>query len=105
MTLSNHFFQAPLCKASFEYFCGWLLIILGYCFVISIVFANPAKMNYGSRKLNHELSRKRPDIEFDENIYSDLIPNHIVKFKERDKEKLIKEQQKQISSLCSHSSS
>ena len=50
MTLSNHFFQAPLCKASFEYFCGWLLIILGYCFVISIVFANPAKMNYGSNK-------------------------------------------------------
>ena len=43
------------------------------------------KMNYESRKLNHELSRKRPDVEFDENIYSDLIPNHIVKFKERDK--------------------
>lgn len=43
------------------------------------------KMNYQARKLNHELSRKRPDVEFEENIYSDLIPNHIVKFKERDK--------------------
>ena len=42
-------------------------------------------MNYQSRKLNHELSRKRPDVEFEESIYSDLIPNHIVKFKERDK--------------------
>ena len=50
MTLSNHFFRAPLCKASFEYFCGWLLIILGYCFVISIVFANPAKIDYGPNK-------------------------------------------------------
>jgi len=44
------------------------------------------KMNYQARKLNHELSRKRPDVEFEENIYSDLIPNHIVKFKERDKD-------------------
>ena len=43
------------------------------------------KMNYQARKLNHELSRKRPDVEFEENIYSDLIPNHIMKFKERDK--------------------
>ena len=43
------------------------------------------KMNYKARKLNHELSRKRPDIEFEENIYSDLIPNHIIKFKKRNK--------------------
>ncbi len=43
------------------------------------------QMNHKARKLNYELSRKRPDIEFEENIYSDLIPNHIVKFKERDK--------------------
>ena len=43
-------------------------------------------MNYQARQLNHELSKKRPDVEFDENIYSDLIPNHIVKFKTRDKE-------------------
>lgn len=43
-------------------------------------------MNYKARQLNHELSKKRPDVEFDENIYSDLIPNHIVKFKTRDKQ-------------------
>tara|TARA_B100000676_G_scaffold162380_1_gene159726 strand:- start:1287 stop:2594 length:1308 start_codon:yes stop_codon:yes gene_type:complete len=43
-------------------------------------------MNYKARQLNHELTKKRPDVEFEENIYSDLIPNHIMKFKTRDKE-------------------
>ena len=41
-------------------------------------------MNYKARQLNYELSKKRPDVEFEENIYSDLIPNHIMKFKTRD---------------------
>jgi len=29
---------------------GWIFLILGYCFVISIVFANPSKMDYGPNK-------------------------------------------------------
>ena len=42
-------------------------------------------MNHKSRNLNRELIKKRPDIEFEENIYSDVIPNHIIKFDRRDK--------------------
>ena len=43
------------------------------------------KMNYKSRKLNYELRKKRPDVAFEENIYSNLIPNHTIKFDRRDK--------------------
>ena len=42
-------------------------------------------MNHKSRNLNRELIKKRPDVEFEENIYSDIIPNHIIKFDRRDK--------------------
>ena len=42
-------------------------------------------MNHQSRNLNRELIKKRPDVEFEENIYSNIIPNHIIKFNERDK--------------------
>ena len=42
-------------------------------------------MNHKSRNLNRELIKKRPDVEFEENIYSDIIPNHIIKFDKRDK--------------------
>ena len=50
MTLHNHFFSTSLCKYTMEYFIGWIFLILGYCFVISIVLANPAKMDYGPNK-------------------------------------------------------
>ncbi len=43
------------------------------------------QMNYNARKLNRELAQKRPDVEFEENIYSNIIPNHIIKFKKRNK--------------------
>ena len=43
------------------------------------------EMNHKSRNLNRELIKKRPDVEFEENIYSDIIPNHIIKFDRRDK--------------------
>jgi lipopolysaccharide export system permease protein len=43
------------------------------------------EMNHVSRKLNHQLIRTRPDVEFEEDIYSKLIPNHIIKFKRRNK--------------------
>ena len=42
-------------------------------------------MNHKSRNLNRELIKKRPDVEFEENIYSNIIPNHIIKFDRRDK--------------------
>ena len=42
-------------------------------------------MNHKSRNLNRELIKKRPDVQFEENIYSDIIPNHIIKFDRRDK--------------------
>ena len=42
-------------------------------------------MNHKSRNLNRELIKKRPDVEFEENIYSNIIPNHIIKFDKRDK--------------------
>ena len=42
-------------------------------------------MNHKSRNLNRELIKKRPDVEFEENIYSNIIPNHIIKFNRRDK--------------------
>ena len=42
-------------------------------------------MNFKARKLNHELAQKRPDVEFEESIYSDIIPNHLIKFEIRDK--------------------
>jgi hypothetical protein len=29
---------------------GWIFLSLGFCFVFSIVLANPAKMNYGPNK-------------------------------------------------------
>ena len=44
------------------------------------------KMNFKARKLNHELAQKRPDVEFEESIYSDIIPNHLIKFEKRDKQ-------------------
>ena len=50
MTLSNHFFYKSVCKYTLEYFIGWIFLILGYCFVISIVLANPTKINYGPNK-------------------------------------------------------
>ena len=42
-------------------------------------------MNYKARLLNYELIKTRPDVEFEENIYSHLIPDHIIKFNQRDK--------------------
>ena len=50
MTLHNHFFSRSLWKCNLEYFIGWVFLILGYCFVISIVLANPTKMDYGPNK-------------------------------------------------------
>ena len=50
MTLVNHFFSRQFCKYTIEYFIGWVFLILGYCFVISIVLANPTKMDYGPNK-------------------------------------------------------
>ena len=50
MTLSNHFFKSSLCRASLEYCIGWVFFLLGYCFVISIVLANPVKIDYGPNK-------------------------------------------------------
>ena len=50
MTLADHFFSGPLCKASLDYCIGWVFFILGYCFIISIVLANPVKIDYGPNK-------------------------------------------------------
>jgi len=50
MTIDNQFFKGSLCRASFEHCMGWVFFILGYCFVISIVFANPVKIDYGPNK-------------------------------------------------------
>ena len=63
------------------------LIISIFICLITIYFSCNVlpEMNYKARQLNRELSQKRPDIEFEENIYSDIIPNHIIKFKKRSK--------------------
>ncbi len=50
MIQNNHFFSSTLCKFNIEYFMGWIFLILGYCFVISCVLANPVKLNYGKNK-------------------------------------------------------
>ena len=50
MTLADHFFSGPFCKASLDYCIGWVFFILGYCFIISIVLANPVKIDYGRNK-------------------------------------------------------
>ena len=47
---NNQFFSISLCKCTIAYIMGWIFLILGYCFVISIVLANPAKMDYGENK-------------------------------------------------------
>ena len=42
-------------------------------------------MNIKARQLNYSLIKKRPDVEFEEGIYSDAIPNHLIIFNHRDK--------------------
>ena len=50
MTLSDHFFNAPLCKCSLNYYLGWFFLIIGYSFVISIILVNPLELKYGENK-------------------------------------------------------
>jgi len=47
MTLGEHFFHAPFCKYKLNYCMGWFFLIVGYTFVISIILANPLKLDYG----------------------------------------------------------
>jgi len=50
MTLSDHFFGAPICKCTLNYTLAWFFLILGYSFVISIVLVNPLELKYGEDK-------------------------------------------------------
>ena len=50
MTLSEHFFAAPICKCTLNYTLAWFFLILGYSFVISIVLVNPLELKYGEDK-------------------------------------------------------
>ena len=63
-------------------------ISVSICVCILMIYFNCnilPEMNHTSRNLNRELIKKRPDVEFEENIYSSIIPNHIIKFDRRDK--------------------
>ena len=50
MSLSDHFFRAPICKCSWSYIIAWNFLLLGYSFVISIILANPLELKYGENK-------------------------------------------------------
>ena len=50
MTLGEHFFHGPFCKCSLSYGMGWLFLTVGYIFVISIILANPLKLDYGDNE-------------------------------------------------------
>ena len=50
MSLSDHFFRAPICKCSWSYVIAWNFLLLGYAFVISIILANPLELKYGENK-------------------------------------------------------
>ena len=50
MSLSDHFFRAPICKCSWSYIIAWNFLLLGYSFVISIVLVNPLELKYGENK-------------------------------------------------------
>ena len=62
-------------------------IISIFICLITIYFSSNIlpEMNYKAWKFNRELKHKRPDIGFDANIYENDIPNHIIKFKKRNK--------------------
>ena len=50
MSLSDHFFRAPICKCSWSYIISWNFFILGYAFAISMIIANPLNLKYGEDK-------------------------------------------------------
>ena len=50
MSLSDHFFAAPICKCTLNYSLAWFFLLLGYSFVISIVLVNPLELKYGENK-------------------------------------------------------
>jgi hypothetical protein len=46
MSLATHFFKGEICQYNLNYCMGWSFYFLGCIFVISIIKANPLKINY-----------------------------------------------------------